>query len=374
MAPSRLLPLQVVLHLVKLFVVLLGWTIPGMEGKIFRGLLMTLRSLAKKLFRKPKSPSPLPVVGPFAMSDTNQRPKHRPMLLSLPTSDGSGQTVHPDVVYISAGFGRQNWRYWMVVNPYPYGNSRFENPEVLASHDGVAFQEPRSGLNPLVPAPADVRDFHSDPCLVWREPVLYLYFRQTIRSGPVETNVIFRMETIDGEAWSPAVRVLEESVGSGLLSPSIRIVRGQWRLWSVEKLEGRRRLCLRTSSDGLTWSDAQMLTLEACPEGGQPWHCAVEITDDEVFHMLLTTSTADGGKGARLHYANSSDGVHWIVRNALFQPSFAFEATLQYRASMVAEELSGQFLVWYSACSSARVWSTAFIRMSLDQGLLVDKY
>jgi hypothetical protein len=108
---------------------------------------------------------------------------HRPVLLNLETSDGSGQACHPDVLYIPGGFGSKRWTYWMACTPYPNKESSFENPEIFASYDGISWAMPDGAQNPLVPTPAGAGDHNSDPDVVFHENQLWLFYRETLRSG-----------------------------------------------------------------------------------------------------------------------------------------------------------------------------------------------
>src|SRR5208337_5394840 len=92
---------------------------------------------------------------------------HKPVLLNLATSEGSGQACHPDVVHIPGGFGAQNWTYWMACTPYPYAEYRYENPEIFASYDGLHWTIPNGLQNPLVQKPAGTMDHNSDPDMVY---------------------------------------------------------------------------------------------------------------------------------------------------------------------------------------------------------------
>ena len=61
--------------------------------------------------------------------------------------------THPRTTAAATGFthryGTQAWteewngfRYWMAMTPFHGGNEDLENPCILASHDGFAWQEP----------------------------------------------------------------------------------------------------------------------------------------------------------------------------------------------------------------------------------------
>jgi len=71
--------------------------------------------------------------------------------LFIPTYDGSGQAVHPDILY---------WKdqYWMTCTPYPYGVDTYENPCIYTSKDNYNWQVPDGCINPLAYPSINNRD------------------------------------------------------------------------------------------------------------------------------------------------------------------------------------------------------------------------
>lgn len=134
---------------------------------------------------------------------------HRPILLNLETSDGSGQACHPDVLYIRGGFGSKKWPYWMVCTPYPYKDNRVENPEIFVSYDGIIWAGPDGGQNPIVATPKVAGDHNSDPDMVFYENQMWLFYRETQKSrAPGKTpdrNIIYLLKSKDGVQWTPPV-------------------------------------------------------------------------------------------------------------------------------------------------------------------------
>ncbi len=88
--------------------------------------------------------SPLKSVDPYGtgtepLSDwTLPVPMDSAVILSVPTYDSTGQSVHPDVVLFPGGW--HGSKYWMAMTPYPFGASSHENPSILNSDDGLAAQ------------------------------------------------------------------------------------------------------------------------------------------------------------------------------------------------------------------------------------------
>jgi hypothetical protein len=61
----------------------------------------------------------------------------------IPTYDGSGQTVHPDVVVVPSWLGRERLDHWLGITPYPGGHAQFENPSIFASMNPRYWGVPR---------------------------------------------------------------------------------------------------------------------------------------------------------------------------------------------------------------------------------------
>src|SRR4029079_13330269 len=88
-----------------------------------------------------------------------------PEAVTVPTYDGSGQAVHPDVVeFESAWHGA---KYWLTMTPYPKSDQKLENPSILTSENGVDVAVPDGIKNPVIAPPKNSRDYNSDPELLY---------------------------------------------------------------------------------------------------------------------------------------------------------------------------------------------------------------
>ena len=118
-----------------------------------------------------------------------------------PTADGSGQTVHPSVVYTPEGWN--GFRYWMAVTGYKDTNNAYENPHILASNDGATWAPPPGLTNPIYPQP--VGGYNSDTELVLVDGTAYCFFRRTVG---VATDDIMLTTSTNGVTWTAATAVL----------------------------------------------------------------------------------------------------------------------------------------------------------------------
>lgn len=331
-----------------------------------------LYKLIGYLFEPPAGLRPVKHDAPYRRVRAATNRIHKPILLNLATSDGSGQACHPDVAHIPGGFGARNWTYWMSCTPYPYADYTLENPEIFASFDGLNWDIPDGLQNPLVQKPRNALDHNSDPDLFFHNNELWLFYRETLRSQSPAESRIYLMRSSDGIGWSVPIEVLRETTGTQLLSPSLLHDGSCFRMWTVELRAGELQLMRRRSTDGISWTElpeaAQITGLE---NGRQPWHIDV-IKEKNGLSAVMVSCTKFGGTGSRIHFAHSEDGLSWFAEGFILDQVYEFEANLQYRASLCkADDRSQDYELWYSASSLADVFSIAYLKLVRMENQLV---
>jgi len=183
--------------------------------------------------------------------------------LVVPTYDGSGQAVHPDVV-------RERDRIVMAFTPYPYSDDDFENPSVVVSADGVELVEPRA--NPLAEKPAidhnNDPDLHVDPATGEYE-LLYL---ETLR--PDAQNLV-SLRSRDLIGWTREVAIAWDlSAGAPFVVSPAAIVHGG--VTSLFVVGGDSRTIQRLDSpDGRRWPDPVGTPIALVTGDMVPWHVDV---------------------------------------------------------------------------------------------------
>lgn len=299
---------------------------------------------------------------------------HRPLLLNLETSDGSGQACHPDVTYIAEGFGANRWTYWMACTPYPFGDAVYENPELFASQDGIHWIVPLGLTNPLVPPLKTPGDHNSDPDILFKDKELWLFYRETQRSKSPNENKIYLIRSADAIHWSTPVEVLRDNTGRELLSPSVIYDGTHFVMWTIEVIAGKLVIVRRQSDSGTHWSEPTVASINGVEPPRSVWHIDV-IQDEGRLSAILVSCLAIGGAGAKIHYASSEDGgLNWSIHNLLLEPSYEFEAAFQYRASLL--KCSGNsrcYDLWYTAASKKRVFSIAYLKMVREGNKLLPR-
>ena len=317
----------------------------------------------------PSDMTPLPVLNqPVALGV--------PVWLDVPTYDGSGQGVEPDVLYFPGGW--RGWEYWMAFNPYPNGDEFYENPSILASHDGTQWVVPEGLVNPVVPFPRQGKAHNSDPDLFYAPDAdqLVLVYRE-VNGG---RNILKRLTSTDGVSWSPVVQVLE-APNHQLISPAIVARAGRKPLmWVVDAGVGcaamatnvvlRRWLGvpdMSTVVSGKTWSKPVITNLQQ--PGYIVWHIDVIFIESMkeywAVYAARPLSTKQCGKDNNLFFARSRDGVHWKTFDKPFLTTGVTPwatATL-YRSTMLYDSTSNMFRVWLSASADGGPWYLGYVEV-----------
>jgi hypothetical protein len=267
-------------------------------------------------------------------------------LLRLSTYDGSGQSVHPDFVEPPGSWGRG--LVYLVLTPYPGGTTKFENPSLYASRDGVTW-----GAAPGAPMPLakPQEGYLSDPDILFDATTqqLVLYYRQASA-----VDKLLRITSPDGASWSSPILVLK-SASSTVLSPAIvQRADGDWRMWTVNGAPGchgkSTSVNMRRSTDGLAWSDPVSVDLPA-PAGQFPWHVDMQWISARNEYWALFPVKMPGTCDTRAVYlATSPDGLTW---NTLPAPVLTAGAIPEfrdvvYRSTFAYDAVTDEITFWFS--------------------------
>lgn len=267
--------------------------------------------------------------------------------LVIPTYDGSGQAVHPDVL-------REPDRLVMAITPYPYSNNAFENPSLLVSSDGTHFTEPSEGLNPLVEAPPidhnNDPDLHVDP-VTGEYEILYL---EALRP---DAQHLISLRSRDLVTWTRHTAI-EWNLAAGALfvvSPAVIVHGGTTSLFDVVLVGDDRRIERNDSPDGTTWDGATAFPVALATGGMVPWHIDVfahpngyGMLINGYFHDIDANGNDRGFNNQDLWLATSLDLIHWSLHP---QPLLAHDdpdldvATVYRSTGFVAGD---RLIIWYS--------------------------
>lgn len=98
-----------------------------------------------------------------------------------PSHDESGQAMHPSVIDFKTEFEKDSWagyRYWMAMTPYTNHNDGEEDPNLLASIDGINWVVPAGIINPLDKVLKE-KGYNADTEMIYNTDTneLYIYYR-----------------------------------------------------------------------------------------------------------------------------------------------------------------------------------------------------
>lgn len=233
-------------------------------------------------------------------------------LLTIPTYEGSGQIVHPSILF-------HNNIYWLAFTPFPGSNKLFENPSLVVSNDGINWRE--ECKNPLVNPPTE--GHYNDPYITKQLVFNYYYVWHSALGKPIRS-IIYKMTSPDGKTWSEP-EVVVEGDGEHLMSPCIL----DDDMWYVVLDKDKTLRAFKNSSK---------LNINPIP-----FHLEVRRCGDK-YIMLYNTESMN------LYYAESKDGVTWTTKQEpLIIPS--------YKATFLCDN---GLRVWYSHRDNMRNWITKY--------------
>ncbi|MEO5800899.1 MAG: hypothetical protein ABIZ70_12280 [Gemmatimonadales bacterium] len=290
--------------------------------------------------------------------------------LEIPTFEGSGQAVHPDVVRFPSPW--HGWEYWMAYTPYPGSSEEMENPSLAVSHDGVKWEMPAGFPNPVVAKPTS--GYNSDPDLTYDASAdrLVMIYRE-VSDGQ---NIIKAISSGDGRRWT-LPRITFRRRNHGIVSPTIASRPGEApAVWYVDA--GTRK-CRNRVTRVMTQRGSDMAGVEpARPESGwdgarqvrlqQPgfsvWHIDVTwVPARNEYWAIYPANRNYSCYGRDLFFARSADGVNWTTyRTPVLQRSDAdwIRGSL-YRGSLLYDPSRDAIRIYLSASAPGSIWHLGYV-------------
>ena len=336
--------------LILLYFLFLNKSFHEMTFKIF--VKKILRKVFKIFFKKNLFATPIGERSPYFVYNNkknNFSQKGDSIILNVPTSDNYREAVHPEVIYIREGFGVKKHQFWMVCTPYPNQDDRYENPEVFSSGDGFFWFSPGKDINPIATKPKDFLSHNSDTSIVYNENKLTVFFRTSFyESGNKNRNLIKSIETRDGIHWEN-LKTLMESNNNLYLSPTVKKIKNEWVMWTVD-YDGKNNLSIyrSTSKDLVNWNNLSKANCKGLPKNILPWHIGMEIINNEILCIITSCEEIGGGK-SKNWLAKSLDLGFSFKVNKPFESTYNFENWFQYRASVVNINQKDKVQIFYTA-------------------------
>lgn len=276
-------------------------------------------------------PYPIPTSAPYNV------PQHA----ITPTYDGSGNAVHPDVVDFWAAHGIAQWngyRFWMAMTPYPNSNAQYENPSILASHDGLNWVVPPGLVNPIYPAPET--GFYADTDLV------YIPETDQLMCWWVHQNVHYAALSTDGVNWPRQVGTFG-SGGIDLGSPAVvQEADGSWTQFGCRWGNFYRS---KAAAPTGPWTN----TVECV--GFSPWHIDVIRIGDTYYAYgdYGSEGVPEASDGGYLATSPVSDGINWTMNPVpvIQRSASGWDSADLYRGTLQPHENGTHMRVWYSGRS-----------------------
>ena len=300
-----------------------------------------------------------------------------PSVVTVPTYDGSGQAVHPDVVEFDSDW--HGAKYWLTMTPYPKSDQKLENPSILVSANGVDVAVPEGLANPVVAPPKNSRDYNSDPELLYESQTdrLVLFHRFVEK----KTNTLRLSVSQDGVKWT-SMRAPFWERSHNAVSPTVVPRVGQpAQMWYV--VAGKAgcatkssQVVMRTATDPIgrivdtKWSSAVPTDLEI--PGYVIWHIKARWIPAKQEYWMVISAFPKNGDGCHtddLFFAKSTDGVHWTTYSEpiLRHEDREWTASAVYRSSFLYDANSDVLSLWISARGSDGAWRMGFARARYEE-------
>lgn len=261
--------------------------------------------------------------------------------LTVPTYDGSGQAVHPDMLIETTAAGT---RALLAITPYPFTDDHYENPSLLTSTDGMTFAPMPGAPSPLVPPPA--YDHNDDPDLR-RDPVSGAYELLYLETLRPDRQTVVALRSQDLVHWTRRDAILYDfAKGAPFIVSPAAIVddAGATRMFFVDL--GPSAITTLSSADGATWDPTSATPIAIELDGVTPWH--VDVIRGGVGYGMLISGYDAAFAHQNLYLATSPDLVSWSFHPTplLDHTDPALDVSTLYRSTGA---VSGDTLVvWYS--------------------------
>jgi hypothetical protein len=287
-------------------------------------------------------------------------PYDKALNLWIPTYDGSGQAVHPDILREIPGSDGIAGPFVLAMTPYPYSIDAFENPSILVSKDGLRFYEEKRGMNPVAKKPS--RDHNDDPDISFVDGRYLLFYLETVR--PDRQNLVL-LESADRRAWTRRAAFPYELSGAKpepfIVSPALAERNGVFRLFYVNTSARPFRVEYLESRSVDSWDKGKAKIATIGGMTAVPWHLDV-VRGGEWYYLLLTTLYEDdqGRKRYDLGVARSRDLDSWTLSPLPAIVGRPWGCVDVYRSSALVE--GGDLFIYFSYETAIHEWRIALER------------
>lgn len=214
---------------------------------------------------------------------------------------GNYQNIHPKVLYFEQGFN--NYKFWMVYTPYPYGDTRYENVCITVSNDGIIWENIKDVTNPIVPQYCN--GYNSDPHLVYNEDKNHLEIWYRPYSTALLKSRIVRTTSLDGISWSEE-QVIFDFDDNQKLSPVVIYEDNRYKLWICN--QGVIQYTESSSDNPFSWLPYRTLSINN--KDLHLWHMDIINTASIGYeYFICAYEPGETNNSANLYYTVENDNV-----------------------------------------------------------------
>lgn len=285
--------------------------------------------------------------------------------LTVPThvTPGGGQTTHPSVLFFPGGWN--GFEYWMAHTPYPAGNDDHEDPNIVASHDGITWVVPTGLTNPIdnqTGQPA----YNSDVDLkLGPGDALYLFWRTFDQNATGTEEQLYYSTSSDGITWAPKIQYYVSNMATlRMVSPTLVFDDDHWVMWAIDAVPSPNRvvrLQSATTDPAGAWTAPATISVGSMQSGKEPWHIFVTRQAGRYVGLLTDCTTGSSGAAGDVLFLSSADGLAFANSGKTVIPrTQSGEHDQLYRSTLVPAFHEGAlgYRVWYSAWrTTGPVWN-----------------
>ena len=217
--------------------------------------------------------------------------------------DGGNQPVHVKVIELDTPLN--GYKYWMAYTPYPYAADGAENPSVACSKDLIKWETPEGLTNPIdTPNTQEHDRYHSDTHILFNKDTakLEVWYR-TVNGNGVR---IYRKTSSDGITWSNRELLkdypTEKIINAGCVCPVVIYENGKYNIWiyDINNTEGLGTVVIKyETSDATNWG-----TPRKCNGITRVWHFdIVKHNGEYIFYSDIRSKSQ--------YLFTSADGLEW---------------------------------------------------------------
>lgn len=267
--------------------------------------------------------------------------------LTISTADGSGEVVHPSVIYNASGWN--GYTYLMGITSYTNADHNYENPMMRYSNDGVNWVNIPGAPDPIVSYNfSQPNYYYSDPNIVQVGNTLYLFYRRTNTTPDPDLDYIFYKTTTDGITWTNPVQL--DIPASSNLCPTFMYNGTGWQCWIHNQSNGD-KLEHYYSMNGINYTNRQVCSITTPYTA---WHDEVQYFNGR--YDLLEYTMSPGV----LLFLTSTDGINWnyLSQNPVLQKSGVvgrFDNSSLYKSSF--QIVGNKYMVWYGGYTQTALYT-----------------